>query len=100
MGGLTYQILKRIIRTRWVTLINVAADKAIAPELLQDECTGENLAKEVARRLDDPALRAAQVEEQVAALELLGRGMPDPSARAAKVVAEALEASQPAGEAG
>ena len=82
-GAVTYSLLKVLFKPRWVTLFNIAAQETIAPELLQDACTGEALAAEVARRLDDSALRAAQVAAQNAALDRMGRGMPDPSEAAA-----------------
>jgi lipid-A-disaccharide synthase len=82
-GAVTYAILKRLMKPRWVTLFNIAAGKAVAPELIQDACEGEALAREVGRLLDDQALRAAQAAEQDAALDKMGRGMPDPSEAAA-----------------
>ena len=91
LGAMTHQVLKRLIRTPYVTLFNVAAGREIAPELIQHACTGEALAREVALRLDDPALRARQVEAQYAALEKMGRGQGDPSARAADAVIELLK---------
>ena len=89
-GAVTYQILKRLIRTRFITLFNIAADRAVAPELIQQACNGEDLAREVGRRLDDPALRAEQREAQFAALEKLGAGGPEPGAASAEVVARLL----------
>jgi lipid-A-disaccharide synthase len=82
-GAVTYAILKRLMKPKWITLFNIAAGKAIAPELIQDACEGDGLAREVARLLDDPALRARQTAEQNAALDKMGRGMPDPSEAAA-----------------
>lgn len=79
----TYALLKMLFKPRWVTLFNIAAGKTVAPELLQSECQGEALAVEIARRLDDPAARQAQRAEQFAALDRMGRGMPDPSSAAA-----------------
>jgi lipid-A-disaccharide synthase len=91
-GAITYAILKRLMKPRWVTLFNIAAGKAVAPELLQDACEGEGLAREVARLLDDPALRARQAAEQSAALDKMGRGMPDPSEAAADALLSFLKA--------
>lgn len=85
-GAVTYRLLKLLFKPRWVTLFNIAADDTVAPELLQDACTGQALAVEVARRLDDPALRARQVVAQNAALDRMGRGMPDPSEAAASAL--------------
>jgi lipid-A-disaccharide synthase len=82
----TYWIARRIVRTKFITLLNIAAEGAVAPEFIQDACTPENLAAAVAERLDDPALRARQVERQFAALDRMGRGGPDPSERAAEAL--------------
>jgi lipid-A-disaccharide synthase len=92
LGPLTHAILKRLIRTPYITLFNIAAQAFIAPELVQDECTGPKLAKEVALRLDDAALRERQVAQQYAALDRMGRGGPDPSEAAADAVLKLLEA--------
>ncbi len=86
LAPLTHAILKRLIRTEWVTLFNIAAQDFVAPEMIQDDCNGPALAREVARRLDDPALRATQVERQNAALLKMGRGGPDPNEAAADAV--------------
>lgn len=86
LNAATHAVLKRLLRTRWVTLFNIAADAEIAPELIQDRCTGEALAAAAGRLLDDPALRAEQVRRQTAALDRMGRGGPDPSELAADAV--------------
>ncbi|MFC3070014.1 lipid-A-disaccharide synthase [Phenylobacterium soli] len=91
LGPVTYAIVKRLIRTRYVTLFNIAAQDFVAPELIQDECNGPALAREIARRLDDPELRARQTAAQYAALDKMGRGGPDPSEAAATAVLKVLE---------
>jgi len=91
LGAITAVIARRLIRTRYITLFNIAAHDFIAPELVQEDCTGPKLAAEVARRLDDPDLRARQVAAQYAALDKMGRGGPDPSETAAEAVLKLLE---------
>lgn len=89
LAPITYAILKRLIRTKYVTLFNIAAQDFVAPEMIQADCNGPALAREVAVRLDDPGLRAGQVARQSAALLKMGRGGPDPSeAAAAAVIAQ------------
>ncbi len=90
LAPLTYAILKRLVRTKYVTLFNIAAQDFVAPELIQDACNGPALAREVALRLDDPALRAAQVDRQYEALDRMGRGGPDPNVAAAEAVIRLL----------
>lgn len=86
LGNLTHAILKRLIRTPWITLFNIAAKDFVAPELVQDACNGPALARELALRLDDPDLRARQAAAQTAALLKMGRGGPDPSDAAADAI--------------
>ena len=85
-GAITYGLLKLLFKPRWVTLLNIAAGKSIAPEYLQNALTGEALAQAIAARLDNSALRADQIAEQSAALDRMGRGMPDPSEAAAEAL--------------
>ena len=93
LGPVTYALLKRLIRTPYITLFNIAAQAFVAPELVQGECTGPKLAHEVALRLDEPDLRARQVAAQYAALDKMGRGGPDPSEAAAEAVLKILAGS-------
>lgn len=90
LGNLTHAILKRLIRTPYITLFNIAAKAFVAPELVQDDCNGPALAREVGKRLDDPELRRSQAEAQAAALLKMGRGGPDPSEVAADAVLKVL----------
>lgn len=92
LGPVTAVIVRRLIRTPYVTLFNIAAQAFVAPELIQEHCNGPELAAEVAKRLDDPQLRAAQVAAQSAALDKMGRGGPDPSEAAADAVLKVVEA--------
>ena len=95
LGSVTHFVARFLIRTPWVVLFNIAARDFVAPELIQDDCTGPRLAAELDRRLRDPALRRAQVAAQDAALDQMGRGGPDPSEAAAQVVLVVLSGDQP-----
>ena len=58
LGPLTHAILKRLIRTPFITLFNIAAQAFIAPEFVQDECTGPEAGEGSGpARLDAKALR-------------------------------------------
>ena len=90
LAPLTHWIARRIILTPWITLFNIAAQRFVAPEFVQDACTGEALAKALAPLLDDPAAAARQAADQTAALALMGAGETDPYGRAAQAVLEVL----------
>lgn len=83
LGRVTHALMKRLIRTPYITLFNIAAQDVVAPELVQDDCNGPALAAALEARLDDPGLRARQTERQFEALDRMGRGGPDPSEAAA-----------------
>jgi len=92
LGALTHAILKRLITTPYITLFNIAAGREVAPELVQDRCTGSALAAAIAPWLDDSEKRAAQIEAQNAALDAMGRhDIGDPAERAADAVIEVLK---------
>ncbi|WP_419317176.1 lipid-A-disaccharide synthase [Caulobacter sp. ErkDOM-E] len=95
-GAVTYGLLKLLFKPRWVTLFNIAAGKAVAPEYLQKALQGEALEKAIAVRLDNADQRARQIAEQSAALERMGRGMPDPSEAAAEALLAFLAKARPA----
>lgn len=95
LGAVTYAIAQRLIRTKYITLFNIAAQAFVAPELVQDACTGANLAHDVGLRLDDAQLRSQQVLAQYAALDRMGRGGPDPSEVAADAVLKLLADRRP-----
>jgi len=90
VSPITALIVRMLIRTPYINLLNVAAGKVVAPEFLQEACTGPKLAEALAARLDDPALRQRQIAAQAASLEKMGRGGPDPAEKAAEVVARYL----------
>jgi lipid-A-disaccharide synthase len=91
IGGLSYAILKRLVRTPWISLVNIAAGRMVMPEFIQARCTGPRLAAAVEALLTDPAARAVQAAQQQDALLQMGRGGPDPSEAAAMVVLSLAE---------
>ena len=90
LGHVTHFLARFIIRTPYITLVNIAARARVVPELIQDACNGPDLAREVAKLLEGPALAARQVAAQNAALDIMGRDMGDPAERAADVIADML----------
>jgi lipid-A-disaccharide synthase len=94
IGPVTYALLRRLVRTRYITLFNIAAQAEVAPELIQDACNGPALAAEIGRRLDDETLRHAQIRQQYAALDKMGRGGADPDDAAAEAVLQVLAGRQ------
>ncbi len=83
---LTAALVRRLIRVRFASLINLVADREIVPELLQEACTPEALAAAAGRLLDEPAAWQAQRAGLDAVAAALGAGEIAPSRRAAAAV--------------
>jgi lipid-A-disaccharide synthase len=88
MSALSFAIGRLIIDVEHVGLVNIVAGKRVAPELLQNDATPENIAGEISGMLNDPAAYQRVREDLVRMKTQLGEG--GASARAASVVLEIL----------
>lgn len=95
LDPLTHIAAKLLIRTPYITLFNVAAGAFVAPERVQGECTGANLARDLARLLDDPLARQVQARAQRQAVDRMRGDITDPIGRAADAVVRILAERQP-----
>jgi lipid-A-disaccharide synthase len=84
---INWNTLGRLINTEHYGLVNLVAGERLAPELMQQDFTGETLAAELLKLLD-PAHNAATRARLRAATERLGAG--GASKRAAEVIMRAL----------
>lgn len=87
IGWVTWAIARAfLLRTKFITLMNVAAAREVAPEFVQTRFTANAIANAAAPLLDDPAARARQIAAQEEALDKMGRG----GRPAAEIAAEAI----------
>ncbi len=87
---LTHFILKRLVKIKYANLVNLISDKEVIPEFLQNDCTAENLAENLAELLNNKKSRDAQVKNSKNAIDQLGKAPPTPSERAAAVILKIL----------
>ncbi|MEZ4859438.1 MAG: lipid-A-disaccharide synthase [Flavobacteriaceae bacterium] len=52
-GQISYEIAKRIIKLKYISLVNLILDKPVVTELIQNDFTTENLKKELTKILND-----------------------------------------------
>lgn len=52
---ISYQIARRLIRVKYISLVNLIMDKLVVKELIQDELTPQNLQRELDDLLHNPA---------------------------------------------
>ena len=75
-----------LVRVPWCSLPNLIAGRAVVPEILQDALTGQQLASEALRLLEDPVAATAQ---RAAFKEVRAQlGEPGVGQRAARAVLE------------
>lgn len=91
IAPLTHRIVTTfgLLKSRYVSLPNVLAGAQLVPELLQDECTADNLAAAVLHWFEQPEAVAALRPQYRAIHDSLRIGA---AARAAEAVAELIEA--------
>jgi lipid-A-disaccharide synthase len=81
----SYQIAKRVIKVKYISLVNLIMDKLVVKELIQDEMTVENLKTELNELLSNKE-RIATLQKDYADLkQLLSKGG-NASAKAARSI--------------
>jgi lipid-A-disaccharide synthase len=84
---MTYIYIKLRILIKYVSLINIVADKAIIPEFIQDQCTPANLANSLSSYIKNDRLADIQVKEADKAMESMGfNSKSKPSENAASII--------------
>lgn len=89
MNPLTFRILKRMIRTDTVTLVNLVAESRTVPEFLGPDCQAELIAPAALSILEAPD---SQQDAMALTMKRLGEGGQDPGIRAARAVLAGLAA--------
>lgn len=84
-SAISYQIAKRLVKVKYISLVNLIMDKEVVKELIQDQLTPANIERELRLILED-AERKRQLHQDYTALRnLLRKGGPA-SANAAKLI--------------
>ena len=63
MHWLNYMIMRRLVISPYVTLVNIQAGKSVVQELLQHDATANALAAETSRLLEDQSYRSKMLQE-------------------------------------
>lgn len=84
---ISYQIAKRIITLKYISLVNLIMDREVVTELIQDDLQVNNLEKEL-RKIIEPAGRARILADYAALEEKLGGE--GASKKTAKLIVSAL----------
>jgi lipid-A-disaccharide synthase len=88
-SSISYQIAKRLIKVKFISLVNLIMDKLVVKELIQDDFNVENLTKELSRVLTDSSTQQ-QLRKDYADLKKLLSAGGNASANAAKIIFDFL----------
>jgi lipid-A-disaccharide synthase len=86
-SNISYQIAKRLIKVKYISLVNLIMDKEIVKELIQDEMNTENIRIELDKILKDQQVIATMKKDYADLKKLLGQGG-HASAKAAKSIVQ------------
>lgn len=92
VSAASYRLGRMLVDVPFYSMVNLLADKAIVPELIQHECTGERLAAEMEKLLDDAGVRSRMKADLAAVADQL-RGPVPAARRAAEVICERFNLS-------
>ena len=84
----SYQIAKRIITLKYISLVNLIMDREVVKELIQDEFTAENLKTELSKILDAQTRNRIFKDYQELEQRLGGEGASD---KTAKLIVKAVK---------
>ena len=83
----SYLIARKLIRVKYISLVNLIMDREVVKELIQDELTVENMKKELQALLFDEARRQQLLRDYEVLRKLLSEGG-NASGKAAKIIIE------------
>jgi len=82
---ISYEIAKRLIKIKYISLVNLIMDKEVVKELIQDEMNEKNLETELTKLLKDPIKQQELKRDYTALKQLLSEGG-DASKNAAELI--------------
>lgn len=91
-SSISYQIAKRLIRIKYISLVNLIMDRPVVTELIQDELTVPNIERELGALLNDKD-RQERIRKDYAELKSLLQQQSNASARAAQEIVGFIQAS-------
>lgn len=71
---ISYSIAKRLLKIKYISLVNLIFDKEVVCELIQNDCNETRLMKELASILPEGEKREAQLKNCDTLIEMLGNG--------------------------
>ena len=84
--GLSYRIAKRLVKVKFISLVNLVMDKEVVKELIQNDLTEDNIVKELEQLLHNGKRQRQLLEDYDELKERLGNA--GASEKAAEIICE------------
>lgn len=94
VGWLTATIFRPLIKTKYLSLINIVADEEIIPEFVQERCHPQLMAANLSKLLSDDEAHKEQRRKMLASFATLRSEGQAPSARAAQTVLNIISSAK------
>jgi len=89
MGRLGYFVKENVVKVKFVSLVNIVAEKLVVKELLAHHFTVENIVAELSNILQNPAYKEKMIEDYSEMRKRLGE--PGTAKRAARIMVDSLQ---------
>jgi lipid-A-disaccharide synthase len=73
-GNISYQIAKRLVKLKFISLVNLIMNKEVVKELIQNDLTPEKISLELKKILSDPKKKEKMQEDYAELKQLLSEG--------------------------
>lgn len=88
-SAISYQIARRVISIKYISLVNLIMDREVVKELIQDEMNEKNLATELHKLLSDEQYKA-RLKNDYGALHQMLSADGDASRKAAEIILQSV----------
>ncbi len=88
MGSIEYQLVSRLVKVKFISLVNLIAGKEVIKEMIQDNARPENVSTELNLLLNNNDYRSAMLNEYDSIYKILDTG--SASENAARLMMQAL----------
>jgi lipid-A-disaccharide synthase len=83
---LSYQIGKRLVKVKYISLVNLIMDKLVVKELIQQDMTAQNLRHELTELLNNESRKAELQKDYAKLTQILSEGGNASSKAASSIV--------------
>ena len=86
-SNISYQIAKRLVKVKYISLVNLIMDRLVVKELIQNEMNVQNVKEELTKVLKDQAVISKMKQDYTELKKLLSEGG-NASEKAAKSIVD------------